>query len=129
MRNLIEVAVRHKPDLIAVAEEVVETTLDALPPQVASELGQVSVFVEDMPNEDDLTHGVGADWLGIFEGASHSHADLPDPPRIRIWVENLWTFCGGREPSFREEVRITLLHEIGHYLGLDEEAVAERGLE
>jgi predicted Zn-dependent protease with MMP-like domain len=111
------------------AEEVVEATLDALPPEVASELGQVSVFVEDAPNADDLTHGVGTDWLGIFEGASHSHGDLPDPPRIRIWVENLWTFCGGRESCFREEVRITLLHEIGHYLGLDEDAVAERGLE
>ncbi len=120
---------RHKPDLIALAEEVVETTLDALPPEVASELGQVSVFVEDAPNADDLSHGVGVDWLGIFEGASHSHADLPDPPRIRIWVENLWIYCGARERSFRDEVRITLLHEIGHYLGLDEDAVAERGLE
>ena len=120
---------RHKPDLIPIAEEVVETTLDALPPEVAAELGQVSVFVEDLPNEDDVEHGVGADWLGIFEGASQSHGDLPDLPRIRIWVENLWTFCGAREATFREEVRITLLHEIGHYLGLDEDAVAERGLE
>lgn len=120
---------RHKPDLIAVAEEVVETTLDSLPPEIASELGHVSVFIEDAPNADDVAHGVGGDWLGIFEGASHSHSDLPDPPRIRIWVENLWTFAGGRERCFREEVRITLLHEIGHYLGLDEEDVAERGLE
>jgi predicted Zn-dependent protease with MMP-like domain len=119
----------HKPDLNAIAEEVVEATLDALPPEVAVELGQVSVFVEEMPTADDLAHGVGADWLGIFEGASHSHGDLPDPPRIRIWVENLWTFCGGREGCFREEVRVTLLHEIGHFLGLDEEDVAQRGLE
>ncbi|HVE15167.1 MAG TPA: metallopeptidase family protein [Chthoniobacterales bacterium] len=120
---------RHKPDLIAIAEEVVEATLATLPPEVASEVEQVSVFVEELPNEDDREHGVGADWLGIFEGASHLHLDLPDPPRIRIWVENLWTFCSGREADFREEVRITLLHEIGHFLGLDEEAVAERGLE
>jgi predicted Zn-dependent protease with MMP-like domain len=114
---------------MALAEEVVETTMNALPAAVAAELEQVSVFVESVPNADDLAHGVGEDWLGIFEGASHSYADLPDPPRIRIWVENLWAFAGGREQSFREEVRITLLHEIGHYLGLDEEAVAERGLE
>jgi len=119
----------RKPDLIAIAEEVVETTLDSLPPEVAGELAHVSVFIEAAPNAEDLSHGVGSDWLGIFEGASHTHADFPDPPRIRIWVENLWTFCGGRERTFREEVRITLLHEIGHYLGLDEEDVADRGLE
>ena len=120
---------RHKPDLIALAEEVVEDTLDALPEEVATELVHVSVFVEKAPGEEDLARGVGADWLGIFEGASHSQLDLPDPPRIRIWVENLWLFAGAREQSFLEEVRITLLHEIGHYLGLDEDAVAERGLE
>ena len=119
----------RKPDLIAIAEEVVEATLDALPAAVAGQLGQVSVFVEDLPDGDDLAQGVGADWLGIFEGASHTQADLPDPPRIRIWTGNLWTWCGGRESCFRDEVRITLLHEIGHYLGLDEEAVARRGLE
>lgn len=119
----------HKPDLTLIAEDVVQATLDVLPPEVRESVEQVSVFIEDMPNADDIAHGVGADWLGIFEGASHSHGDFPDPPRIRIWVENLWTFASARVPDFREEVRITLLHEIGHYLGLDEEDVAERGLE
>jgi predicted Zn-dependent protease with MMP-like domain len=119
---------RDKLDLHAVAEEVVETTLAELPPEIADKVGQVSVFVEDVPDDDDIEHGVGADWLGIFEGADYSHADLPAPPRIRIWVENLWLQAGGRERDFREEVKITLLHEIGHYLGLDEEGVARLGL-
>jgi predicted Zn-dependent protease with MMP-like domain len=119
----------HKPDLITIAEDVIRTTLDSLPPEIGEEVGRVSVFVEETPNADDRTHGVGADWLGIFEGASHTYGDVPDPPRIRIWVENLWLFCSGREACFREEVRITLLHEIGHFLGLDEEDVARRGLE
>ncbi|MGH8048830.1 MAG: metallopeptidase family protein [Chthoniobacterales bacterium] len=119
----------HKPDLIAIAQDVVASTLDALPATIARQVAQVSVFVESLPNAEDRSLGVGEDWLGIFEGASYSHGDLPDPPRIRIWVENLWSFAGGRETYFREEVRITLLHEIGHYLGLDEEQVALRGLE
>jgi predicted Zn-dependent protease with MMP-like domain len=119
----------HKPDLITIAKEVVEATLDALPAEIGRKVELVSVFVEQLPNADDRAHGVGDDWLGIFEGASYSHGDLPDPPRIRIWVENLWSFAGGRESYFREEVRITLLHEIGHFLGLDEEEVARRGLE
>lgn len=119
----------HKPDLTTLAEQVVRTTLDSLPPEMGGPMAQVPVFVEESPTADDLAHGVGSDWLGIFEGATHAHGDALDPPRIRIWVENLWTFCGAREGCFREEVRITLLHEIGHYLGFDEEAVARRGLE
>jgi predicted Zn-dependent protease with MMP-like domain len=115
--------------LITWAEEVVETTLDALPPEIAREVERVSVFIEPQPDADDIARGVGADWLGIFEGASHSYLDLPDPPRIRIWVNNLWAFAGARERCFRREVRVTLLHEIGHYLGLDEAEVAALGLE
>lgn len=116
-------------ELLALAEEVVARTLDELPPAIAQEVEQVSVFVETEPDAEDVAAGVGADWLGIFEGASHPHGDLPDPPRIRIWVNNLWTFASGREAAFRREVRVTLLHEIGHYLGLDEDGVARLGLE
>jgi predicted Zn-dependent protease with MMP-like domain len=115
--------------LVSIAEDIVSATLDELPDNIAAEVAQVSVFVEIEPDEDDRACGVGADWLGIFEGADHSHPDLPAPPRIRIWVRNLWTFAGGREAKFREEVRVTLLHEIGHYLGLDEAGVARLGLE
>ena len=123
---------RDKLDLHAVAEEVVVTTLAELPPEIADKVEQVSVFVEDVPDDDDIEHGVGADWLGIFGGADYSHADLPAPPRIRIWVENLWLQAGGREENLRlvvEGVRDhALFHEIGHYLGLDEEGVARLGL-
>lgn len=114
--------------LAGIAEEVVARTLDELPAEVAEKVGQVSVFVEEEPRADDIERGVGADWLGIFEGASYAHGDWPDPPRIRIWVNNLWTFASGREAEFRREVRVTLLHEIGHYLGLDEDGVARLGL-
>lgn len=116
-------------ELIALAEQVVEETLDGLPSEIAREVGQVSVFVEAAPDADDVASGVGVDWLGIFEGSSHSFLDLPSPPRIRIWVNNLWTFSGGRAGEFRREVRVTLLHEIGHFLGLDEDQVAHLGLE
>jgi len=118
----------HKPDLTTIAEEVVRVTLDSLPAEIGEQVSQVSVFVESAPGPEDRAHGVGGDWLGIFEGASHPYDGWPDPPRIRIWVENLWLFCSGREDAFRAEVRVTLLHEIGHYLGLDEEDIARRGL-
>lgn len=115
--------------LLAIAQEVVAQTLDDLPAEIAPEVEQVPVFVEAAPDATDRSLGVGADWLGIFEGASLHFADHPSPPRIRIWVQNLWLHSSGREETFREEVRVTLLHEIGHYLGLDEDGVARLGLE
>jgi predicted Zn-dependent protease with MMP-like domain len=42
---------------------------------------------------------------------------------------NLWNFAERNEVVFRKEVRTTLLHELGHYLGLDEDELIERGLE
>jgi predicted Zn-dependent protease with MMP-like domain len=49
-------------------------------------------------------------------------------PRIRLFLDNLWDDCNGDLPTYRDEVRITFLHELGHYLGLDEDQVAELGL-
>jgi predicted Zn-dependent protease with MMP-like domain len=49
-----------------------------------------------------------------------------------LFLENLWLMIeeeGGDERDFRFEVRTTLLHELGHYLGLNEEDLEERGLE
>lgn len=47
----------------------------------------------------------------------------------RFWLENLWDFAEHDEETFRDEVRVTLLHEIGHLLGWDEDDIADRGLE
>jgi predicted Zn-dependent protease with MMP-like domain len=50
-------------------------------------------------------------------------------PRIVMWLGNIWEMCEAQEEAYREEVRVTFLHEIGHYLGLDEEDLTQRGLE
>lgn len=115
--------------LHAIAREVVGQTLDELPDEVGPVVEQVPVFIESAPDASDREAGVGLDWLGIFEGANRNETGHPSPPRIRIWVRNLWLQSSGREAMFREEVRVTLLHEIGHYLGLDEDGVARLGLE
>lgn len=54
---------------------------------------------------------------------------LPIPPQIILFLENLWDFSDGDEAIYREEIRITLLHELGHYLGLDELDLEDRGLD
>jgi predicted Zn-dependent protease with MMP-like domain len=71
------------------------------------------------------------DLLGLFEGLSRGQGEpegIVDMPRIRLFLDNLWAAAGGDSRRFRSEVRITYLHELGHYLGLDEEAVAKLGL-
>ena len=47
---------------------------------------------------------------------------------ILLFLENLWDFAGEDEEIFRQEVRTTYLHELGHYLGLEEIDLEERGL-
>jgi len=112
-----------------IANDVVGETLAELPPEVAEAAGGVTIFVEIRPDSDDLEIGVGRDWLGIFEGAAYDDRHGIHPPRIRIWTRNIWLHSSGRVSTFREEVRKTLLHEIGHYLGLDEIEIQRRGLE
>jgi predicted Zn-dependent protease with MMP-like domain len=51
------------------------------------------------------------------------------PPQIILFLENLWDLADGKETIFRKEVQTTFLHELGHYLGLGEDELTERGLE
>ena len=49
--------------------------------------------------------------------------------RIRLWLGNILDYAGGDPAIFREEIRTTLLHEIGHVLGWDEDDLEARGLD
>jgi predicted Zn-dependent protease with MMP-like domain len=98
-----------------------------LPDKVKAEAERCTVSYEEKPEpEEDLEEGI----LGLFEGASLIDEPGPDAmPRIRIFVENLWEYTERDEQDFLDEVGTTYLHELGHYLGWDEDEVAERGLE
>lgn len=109
------------------AEEEVSQIRNVLPGEVSELAAACPVSFEDRPETaDDLEDGV----LGLFEGASLVEEPGPDAmPRIRLFHGNLWGFAQRDEQDFRDEVATTYLHELGHYLGWDEEEVAERGLE
>jgi predicted Zn-dependent protease with MMP-like domain len=69
--------------------------------------------------------------LGLFEGYSlldGEPASAEQLPRIRLFLDNLWDYAEGNLSDFKNEVRVTLLHELGHYLGYDEDEVEMRGL-
>jgi predicted Zn-dependent protease with MMP-like domain len=94
-------------------EEHVRRALDGLPPQIASALDNVAVVVEDADPDDP-------DLFGLWQSDPY----LPDKITIfrRPLVESF------PDPDELErEIRITVLHELAHYFGLDEQRIEELG--
>jgi predicted Zn-dependent protease with MMP-like domain len=113
-----------------VASGEVEATLAALPKPLRERAEKLPVTFERQPNADLQADGIEQDTLGLFTGPEFAdEGDVPLPPQIILFLENLRDFAEGDEAIFREEVRTTFLHELGHYLGLDEDEIAGRGLE
>jgi len=94
-------------------EDHVRRALDSLPPELARGLENVAVVVEDENSEEP-------DLLGLFE-------ELPYmPAKISIYRVPLEeSFPDPRE--LEDEIRITVLHELAHYFGIDEERLEELG--
>jgi len=108
----------------------VEATLAKLPPPLRERAEQLPVTFERFPNPGLQAEGIEPDTLGLFTGAELAdEGNVPMPPQIILFLENLWDFAEGDWETFREEVRTTFLHELGHYLGLDEDDLTDRGLE
>jgi len=113
---------------LALAE--VEATQAALPEPLRERAEKLPVTFERFPNAGLQSDGIEADTLGLFTGAEFAEeGNVPLPPQIILFLENLWDFAEGEAAAFRDEVHTTYLHELGHYLGLDEDELAERGLE
>src|SRR5882672_2823247 len=104
-------------------EELVADALDALPAEFASAMDNVVVLVEDR-NPDDPTllglyHGVA-----LTERTSHYGGVLPD--RITIYRESILGICATEEDVV-EEVVVTVVHEIAHHFGIDDDRLHELG--
>lgn len=119
--------------LVTLARAVVTAAQQRLPAAVRSAALQVPVCYEPAPNADILAEGWEPDILGMFVGHAHGEElrsdETPLPPQILLFLENIWDYAEGDETIYRDEIRLTYLHELGHYLGWDEDEVAERGLE
>lgn len=118
--------------LTRIAADAVGAAQRRLPPELRVLARGVAVHYEQKPADDVIAEGFPADILGLFTGPSHGtelSADNPTPPQILLYLDNLQDFAEGDEEIFREEVERTYLHELGHYLGWDEDEVAARGLD
>jgi predicted Zn-dependent protease with MMP-like domain len=95
-------------------EEHVRAALDSLPPEIARGLENVAVVVHDHnPEEPDL--------YGLFDEEPYM------PARIAIYRRPLVEDFGHDPKRLEEEIRITVLHELAHYFGIDEERLDELG--
>lgn len=122
---------RHWRKLVTLAEGVTQATLRRLPVELRERAAKVPVVFEPWISEEVAGEDLDPDSLGLFVGDPHGTSDSthPIPPQIFLFLESLWDYAEANEEIFREEVRITYLHELGHYLGLDEGDLEERGLE
>ena len=117
--------------LLMLATSEVEVTLAALPPELQPAARGLPVAYEVRPSREYIEDGLDEDLLGLFVGEPYAHEEDGYgglPPKMFLFLENLWDFAGGDEEVFREEVHTTFMHELGHYLGLDEQDLDERGL-
>ncbi len=116
--------------LRTLAIDEVEATLNKLPGPLRERVRQVPVTIEWLPNAGLQADGIEAGTLGLFVGPDFADEEsVPMPPQIILFLSNIWQCAGMEEKFFIEEVHTTYLHELGHYLGLDEDDLFERGLD
>ncbi len=119
---------RKQLDELAAAE--VEELLSELPGPLRERAEKLPVIFEKCPSEELQLDGIAPDALGLFVGTEYAEDSTGlIPAQILMFVGNLWDFAEHDEAVYREEVRTTFLHELGHFLGLDEDDLSERGLE
>ena len=112
------------------AKEEVNQTLSSLPVELRTAAEKVPLTY-DFRSTHELTLDGLDGTLGLFVGESLLEAGTGGgglPAQIVLYLENIWFEAEGKESMYREEVRATLLHELGHYLGLEEIDLEERGL-
>lgn len=101
-------------------EAVVEQVLDGLPRTFREKLTNVAITVEDLPPEEAESEGL---LLGLFHGIPRTEKSVffsSPPDQIFLYQRNIEAICAS-EAEVRQQIRATLLHELGHYFGLSED--------
>lgn len=109
-------------------EVLVDEALDELPDWVAERIDNLVVLVEDRPTTEQDPTGEGL--LGLYEGVSLADRGIDYygvmPDQITIFREPHLAL-GLRRDDLRAEIRTTVLHEIAHHLGIDDDRLHELG--
>ncbi|MCC6831636.1 MAG: metallopeptidase family protein [Thermoleophilia bacterium] len=105
-------------------EELVARAIDLVPEDFAGALEEIAITVEDRaPAHMGRLYGL---YQGVPRSRPEGHGWMELPPRISIYMEPLVRDFPHPD-DLVEQVRITVLHEIGHHLGMDEDQLRELG--
>lgn len=116
--------------LLKAADEEIRALVNALPRELRAKIRSIPIQCLPRPTREQVRCGVESDLLGLFEGPAFAEeANDPVPPTVFLFLENISDEAGHDPEIFREEVRRTLLHEVGHYLGLDEDDLFDRDVD
>ena len=112
-------------------EALVGSALDELPEDLARQISNLDVFVEESPSQEDLQDGEAAsDLLGLYQGIPLTEREsdywgvLPD--RITLFRRNLEDAAESPE-HLKALVRETVIHEVAHHFGIDDDRLDELG--
>ena len=105
-------------------ERLVIAELDALPDDMIDGIENVVFVTEDRPEDGSLEIFGLYDGVALTERDRYGYGELPD--RIVLFREPLLHACDSLE-HLKSEIHVTLVHEIGHYYGLDDEQLHELG--
>jgi predicted Zn-dependent protease with MMP-like domain len=109
-------------------ERLVDTAIETLPEEYTKYFTNITIMVEDLPGARDLERvgRRGGLLLGLFSGVPYPHKGgffeipYPLPDKITLYQKNIERICSS-EDELVEQIRATLIHEVGHYFGLSEE--------
>ncbi len=114
-------------------EDLVADALETLPPEILNRMDNVAITVQEWPSRSQLQSSnvpPGSTLFGLYQGVPltqrSSHYGMVAPDRITIFRGPLLSYCRTPE-AIAEQVRKTVVHEIAHHFGMNEEQIARLG--
>ena len=108
--------------------KVMQTVLDSLPEEFRSRICNVAVLVEDFPPGQTLSSRPKKLLLGLFHGVPMTKKSVFDlstgPDYVVLYQKNIEAVCS-TEDEIRAQIRLTVIHELGHYFGMNEEQLKD----
>jgi len=116
-------------------DQVVEAAIKKLPPDLKKALDEIELIVDDVPERKLLRRRGSRPFspgiLGLYSGTSMAHRSVFNPMewpgKIYLFRKNILRYSRSRE-ELEKQIFLTLMHELGHALGLDEGQLRARGM-
>ena len=116
-------------------DHIVKRAIARIPDEIRQHLDNILITVQQRPSPDmlaELGYPPDEPLLGVYWGVPLNERSVAEPPlypdTIYIFKESLEEMCAGRQ-ELEEEIEITVVHEVAHFLGMSEERLIELGYE